>query len=112
MGVSRDDAAIEANINPALVLSSTNLLMETSYRGSRRDSIEWHIHDGGHATKGSGLRAGIEAFPLSPAWLVQVHMGVHQSGHEHIGGIIPVRVAFGKFRGGSYGFEYLLDLAG
>ncbi|PYH85754.1 hypothetical protein BO82DRAFT_166684 [Aspergillus uvarum CBS 121591] len=62
-------------------MSCTELLFEIGYCGGRRDSVQGHVNDRGDSTKGSGLRACIEAFPFGTAGLIEVDMGVNQPRH-------------------------------
>lgn len=75
--ITRDDAAIETDIHPALALSSLDLFVQSTDSSGRWDGIEWHINDCSDTTKGSGLSAGIEAFPFGTARLVQMNVGIN-----------------------------------
>lgn len=83
-GITGDDTAIEAHINPALAMGRRKLLMQSGHGGSGWDGIQRHINDGGDTTKGGGLGAGVEAFPFGAAGLVQVDVSIDQAGQEHI----------------------------
>lgn len=80
IGIAGDDTTIEAYIDPAFTLRSLNLLLQTVHGGRRRDGIERHINDRSDTTKGRSLGAGVEALPFRAAGLIQVNMGIDQTG--------------------------------
>jgi hypothetical protein len=49
--------------------------------GRSRNTVERHVDDRGHSTGRSRSRGGGKTFPLSPAWFVDVHVTVDQTGH-------------------------------
>ena len=52
--------------------------------GGRRDAVERHVEDRGDAAGGRGAGGRGEALPLGAARLVDVHVGVHQPGQQHL----------------------------
>lgn len=84
-GIAGDDAAVEADINPALVLGSLDFFFQRSHRGGGWDGIEGHVNHSSDAAKGSGLGAGVETLPFRAARLIQVDMGVHQTRQQDMG---------------------------
>lgn len=83
--VTGNDAAIEADINPALALGSLDLFMQAGHSGCGRDSIQRHVNYSSDTAKGGSLGAGVEAFPLGAAGLIQMNVSIDQTGQEHIG---------------------------
>jgi len=78
--VAGDDAAVEADIDPALAGGSRDLLIQVGHGGGGRDSVKRHVNDGSDTAKGRGLGAGIEALPFSTAGLIQVNVSIDQAG--------------------------------
>lgn len=76
IGIARNDAAVEANIDPALALGGSHLFLESVKCRRRWDGIEWHINDGRHTTTRGSSGSSPEALPLCPSWLVEVDMCV------------------------------------
>ena len=76
-GVAGDDAAIEANVDPALALGCLDLCVEVGNCGCWWDCIQRHVNDCCYASEGCSLSAGVEAFPFRPAWFVEVDMCIN-----------------------------------
>lgn len=110
--ITGDDAAIEANVNPALALSGSELLLEVRDGGRGRDGIQWHVHDGSDTAESGGLSAGIEALPFGATWLIKVDVSVDQTREENMRRIILVRSPSREVGGGDHGVEDGRDLAG
>lgn len=62
-----------------LPLSSTCLFVQVGDGRGRRDSVQRHIDDGRASTRRGSRRSGLEAFPFSPAWLVQMHVSIDKA---------------------------------
>ena len=77
--VSGYDAAVEADVNPALTLRRGDLLFEAGDCGRGWDGIQWHIYHGRNTAGRSGLGAGFETLPFCSAGLVQVDMSVDET---------------------------------
>ena len=54
-------------------------------RGRRRQAVQRHVDQRGHPARGGRPGRGREALPLGAARLVDVHVGVHQAGQQHLG---------------------------
>lgn len=109
--IPRNNTTIEPNIDPTLTKGSINLLLKTSNRSSRGNSIKGHIHDGSNATKGSSLSARVEALPFRAARLVQMHMGIDQTREQDVGRVVEIRRAGREIRQRDYRVEDGRDLA-
>lgn len=109
--IPRDNAAIEANINPALALSGLELLLEGGNSCCRRDGVQRHVDDGGDASEGRSLGTSIESLPFSTAGFVEVDMGIDQAGKQNMGRIVGIRCSLGEFVGGNDRVKDSSDLA-
>jgi hypothetical protein len=76
VGIPRDYAAIEADVNPALPLAGGQLFVEPIQRGGGGDRVQRHVNDGGDAPRSGSSSSGVEALPFRPARLVEVNVGV------------------------------------
>jgi hypothetical protein len=72
--VPGDDAAPEADVNPALPAGGRALRLQVRHRRRRRDRVERHVDERGDAAGRGGARARPEALPLGAAGLIQVNM--------------------------------------
>ena len=61
------------------------LFRERGGRGRRRQAVQRHVDQRGHPARSGGPCRGREALPLGAARLVDVHVGVHQPGQQHLG---------------------------
>lgn len=112
LGVAGDDAAIEADVDPALAVRGTQLLLEVGDGGGGGDGIQRHVDDGGDAAKGRGLGAGIEALPLGAAGLIEVNVRIDEAGEQDMGGIVGVGGPGRELLGGDDRVENGGDLPG
>src|SRR5437762_3107037 len=78
--VPRHVAAPRAVVGAARAIGGAQLGFDGRRRGGRRNAVERHVDDGGHATRGRRPRGGVESFPLPPPRLVHVHVGVDYAG--------------------------------
>jgi len=72
---------------------------------SRRDSIQRHVNDSSDTAKGSSPGTSPEAFPFCPAWLIEMYMGINQSGEENMWRVVRVDCTFGEVLCWYYGME-------
>lgn len=84
LGVAGHGAAPEADVDEGLVARDGLLLLERGDVDRRRDGVQRHVDDGGHAAGGRGAGGGREALPLRAAGLVDVHVGVDQAGDHDL----------------------------
>ena len=112
VSVAGDDAAIEANIDPALVLSSSKFYPEAFKCGGGRYGVQWHVDDGGDTARSSRPRASRKAFPFCTAGLVEVDMGVDQARDYEFVAVVHICGRFGKGFLGVDSRGYEDDLAG
>jgi hypothetical protein len=77
--VARDRPTPEAHVDEALALGALALDLEGGHVHGRRDRVQRHVDDGGHAAGGGGPGGGREPLPLGAAGLVDVHVGVDQA---------------------------------
>lgn len=82
--VARDDATIEANVNPAFVLSSFDLDFQVLDCGSRRDGVQWHVNNGGNSTECGSTSACPETLPFCPTRFVKMYMCIDQTGKKDV----------------------------
>lgn len=94
--VSRNDATVEPNINPALAPGSFHLDVEVFHSGSRRDSVKRHVDHCSDTTKSSRTGTSPESLPFCSPRLVEVNVSVDQTRKEDVGRVIGVWRAFGK----------------
>lgn len=92
-------ASVETDIHPALPLTRGQLLLEPSHRRRRWDCVERHVHHRRHTTARCGPRPRPEPLPLGPAWLVEVHVGIHETREQDSGGVVYIRSCAGEGRG-------------
>src|SRR5262249_31315138 len=83
-GVRRADAAPEGGVYPKLLLGGVELDLEGLESGGDWVGVERHVGDGGNAAGGCGARGGFKALPLGAPGLVDMHMAVHQTRHDHV----------------------------
>ncbi len=95
MHVAADEAAGETHIHVELALGGAALGLEPGAGGRGRQTIERHVHEGGDAPRRRGSRRGGEAFPLGAARLIDVHVGVHDAGHDRVGSDVGHRRTLG-----------------
>ena len=74
--VPGDDTTVESHIDPALALSSIDLLMQIRNGSSWWYSVQRHVDDCCDPTKGRSLGAGVEAFPFCSTRLIEMDMGI------------------------------------
>ena len=79
-GVQASQSAPRRPIDTALAGSGVTFGFECSHGCGFGKTIERHIHQRGVSTGGCGAGGGGEAFPLRPAWFVDVNMRIHQAG--------------------------------
>ena len=96
--VAGDDAAVEADVYPALILCCINLFFEAVKSSCGRDGIEGHVDHRCDASRCGSLCAGVEAFPFCATWLIEVDMSVNESGEQDVGTVILIRCASWKVR--------------
>lgn len=99
VNISRDDAAIKADVDPALAPSGLDLLFEAGDGGGWRDGVEGHVNDRSNAAKCGGLGAGEESLPFSAARLVEVYMGIDEARKENGGRVVEEGGSKGKVGG-------------
>src|SRR5260221_11274115 len=63
-GISRNDAAPEADVDVTLASRSGALLLERGDRGRRGNAVERHVDNRRHASGRGRARGGVEALPL------------------------------------------------
>ncbi|KAJ6441077.1 LOW QUALITY PROTEIN: hypothetical protein O9K51_06871 [Purpureocillium lavendulum] len=90
VGVAGDDAAVEADVDPALAPAGAQLLVEVGDGGGGGDGVEGHVDDGGDAAAGRGARARPEALPLGAAGLVEVDVGVDEARQQQPRRVVDV----------------------
>jgi hypothetical protein len=90
IGIPRHDATVKANVDPALPLASSQLLLEAHESGGGRDGVQGHIDDGGNTAGSRGLRSRVETFPFCAARLVKMDVGVDQAREQEFGAIVLV----------------------
>lgn len=90
IGVARDDTAVETNIDPALALARSKLLLEAVKGSSGRNGVERHVNHGGDTTAGSSTGTSPESLPLSSTRLVQVNMSIDQTRNEKLGTVVNI----------------------
>lgn len=79
MGISRNNASVKSDINPALSLRRLDLLVQPCHRCRGRDGIEGHVNDGGNSSSCGGLCARLESLPFCPPWLIEVYVCIDKS---------------------------------
>ena len=112
VGVAGDHAAVEANIDPALVLGSSEFYLEAVKGGGGRDGVQGHVDDGGDTARGCRPRAGRETFPFCAAGLVEVNVGVDKAGDKKHLAVVLVLGRGGETCLGEDLGRYENDLAG
>lgn len=95
-GVPGDDTAIEPDVDPALAAARLQFLLKALDCRRRRDGVERHIDDRGHAAARSGPRPCPEPLPLGPPRLVEVNMGIDETWKKELGGVIDVAGSGGE----------------
>ena len=77
-------------------MSRRGLHLDREVRGGRRrrNRIERHVDQRRDAAGGRGARRRLEAFPLRPAWFVDVGVRVDETGHDdEVAAIVHRKVA-------------------
>ena len=82
--VARDGAAPEADVDVRLLLGGLPLHLERGHVDGRRDAVQRHVHDRGHAAGGRGPGGAGEALPFGASGVVDVHVGVDQAGQQYL----------------------------
>lgn len=89
-GITRNYAAVEANVNPTLTLCSLYFFLQTGEGSSGGNGVQWHVNHGRHSTERRGLSASVESLPFCPAGFVQVDVCVDEARKQDIGRVICV----------------------
>ena len=74
--VAGHDAAPEGDVDVTSVGGRLPFRREPGHRRRRRDAVERHVDDRGHAAGRGRARRGVEPFPLGASGLVDVDVGV------------------------------------
>ena len=77
-----DGPTPEPDVHVDLPVGGGPLLGEGGDRRRRRDAVERHVDDRGHAARRGRSRGGLEPLPLGPSRLVDVDVRIDQSGHH------------------------------
>jgi hypothetical protein len=83
VGVARDDAAPETDVDLERARRRRELLLERVHRRRHGDAVQGHVDEARHSPDRSGASRRLEAFPLGTAWLVHVYVAVDEPGQEH-----------------------------
>ena len=75
----RNDAPIEAAVNPELTASGLELVRKGPGRRRHGRAIEWHVDQGRDPAGGGGTRGRDEPFPLGSARFVDVYMSINDA---------------------------------
>ena len=76
------DPAPEADVDVAFPVCRLALPGERRNGGRRGHAVQRHVDERGDASGRRRARPGLEAFPLCPAGLVQVHVRIDEARHE------------------------------
>jgi len=108
--VARDRAAPEAGVDVDGPPCRGALGLQVRDGRGRRDGVERHVDDRGDSAGGRGASRGGEPLPLGAAGLVDVDVGVDESGQQHLvggqddgAGGRQVRVVVGHLRDSAVG---------
>jgi hypothetical protein len=82
--VARHGAAPETDVDVRFLARHVPLDLERLDVDRRRNAVERHVDDGGDTAGRRRAGRGREALPFGAAGLVDVHMGVHQTGHQDL----------------------------
>jgi len=82
--VRRGHTAVEAAVYMQLSLRGVELDAQRFGCGGHGACVQWHLDQRGDASGGSGLRRGLETFPRRTPWLVDMHMRINDTGHDHL----------------------------
>lgn len=88
--VTRNNATIEPNINPALSPTRPQLLLKPMKSGSRRNGIQRHVNNSSDTAASSSTGTSPEALPLGTTRLVQVNMSIDETGQEKLGSMVDI----------------------
>ena len=86
-----------------IAIGGTPLRLERLDRRHGRHAVQRHLDDGRDTAGGGGTRGGVEALPLGPARLVDVHVCVDHARHHHQVRRIVQRTALGQIVEGGDG---------
>src|SRR5690606_31069823 len=84
LGVVRQGAAPEADVDVRLAGGDPLLGAQVVHRRGGREGVEGHVDEGGDAAGGRGAGGGPEALPLGAAGVVDVDVGVDQAGQQDV----------------------------
>ena len=73
-------------IHEAVLLRCFAFHLEGSDIDGRRQAVQRHVDDRGDATRRGRSGGAGEALPLGPTGVVDVYVGVHQAGEQHLVG--------------------------
>ena len=72
--VTGDDSTPEADVSPTLAPRCIPFDREVLHGRRWGNRVEWHVHDGGHASGQGSSGTCPETFPVRSTWFVQVYM--------------------------------------
>ena len=84
--VAGNGTAPEAHVDEAILFRCFAFHLERSDVDRRRKAVQGHVDDRGDAARGGGPGGAGEALPLGATGIVDVHVGVHQAGEQHLVG--------------------------
>jgi hypothetical protein len=82
--IAGDRAAPEADVDVRLPLGGLPLQLQRGHVAGRRNAVQRHVDDRGDASGGGRAGRAGEPFPLGPARVVDVHVGVDDTRHQHL----------------------------
>ena len=83
-GVARDDTAPESDVHMALACGGLSLRLERRHGRRRRNAVERHVDERRDPAGGRRARRRLEAFPVSAARLVDVHVRIDEAGQDDV----------------------------
>lgn len=102
VGVSRYDASVEPDIDPALASAGLELFVKALDGRGGGDGVERHVDDGGHASRGGSSGARPETLPLCPTWLVEVNVGIDEARQEQPRTMVHIDCRCGEIVSGNH----------
>ena len=89
LGISRHHAAPESGIHPKFSRRRGQFFAECRRRCRRRDAVQRHFDQRGHAARRRRASRRGKPFPIRAPRLVDVYVCIHHAGHHHkIAGLV------------------------